>query len=119
MAGDALFIGWGKVVPGREKVAFQVFQESTEMYGRLEQDGRIDSFESMLLSPHGGDLAGFVILRGQRQALSEIQFGEEFTRLVARATALVDSLGVIPAYGGEELAMRMGLFQEAAAELGS
>lgn len=118
MAGGALFIGWGAVPRGREKVALQVFQETIEYYGRLQQDGRLESFEAMLLAPHGGDLAGFILLRGGREALSDIQFSHEFTRLTARATAVVDSLGVIPAFGGEELAKRMGLFQEAAAELG-
>jgi hypothetical protein len=33
MAGEALFIGWGAVVRGREKQALQVFQESMEYYG--------------------------------------------------------------------------------------
>jgi hypothetical protein len=33
MAGEALFIGWGPVVRGREKQALQVFQESMDYYG--------------------------------------------------------------------------------------
>ncbi len=45
MAGEALFIGWGQVVRGREKQALQVFQESMEYYGKLQQDGQIDSFD--------------------------------------------------------------------------
>lgn len=40
MAGEALFIGWGAVVRGREKQALQVFQESMGYYGRLQQEGR-------------------------------------------------------------------------------
>jgi hypothetical protein len=61
MAGEALFIGWGSVVRGREKQALQVFQESMEYYAKLQQDGRIEGFDVWLLSPHGGDLNGFVI----------------------------------------------------------
>ena len=45
MAGEAIFIGWGQVVRGREKQALGVFQESMEYYGRLQQDGRIDGFD--------------------------------------------------------------------------
>jgi hypothetical protein len=118
MAGEALFIGWGAVVRGREKEALQVFQESMEYYGKLQQDGRIDSFDVLLLAPHGGDLNGFVILRGNRQALAEIRFSDEFERLIARASAIIDSAGVVPAYSGEALAKQMAVFQQVADEFG-
>jgi hypothetical protein len=58
MAGDALFLGWGPVVRGRELKALEVFQETLTYYGTLQQDGRIDSFEPVLLAPHGGELGG-------------------------------------------------------------
>jgi hypothetical protein len=118
MAGEALFIGWGAVVRGREKQALQVFQESMEYYGGLQQNGRIESFDVLLLAPHGGDLNGFVVLRGDRQALAEIRFSEEFERLTARAGAIIDSLGVIPAYGGDVLAQQMGRLEQVADEFG-
>lgn len=116
MAGEALFIGWGQVVRGREKQALQVFGESMEYYGKLQQDGRIESFEVLLLGPHGGDLNGFVILRGDRKGLADVRFSKEFERLTARATAIVDSIGVIPAYGGDALAEQMNLFGQVADE---
>jgi hypothetical protein len=118
MAGEALFIGWGAVVRGREKQALQVFQESMEYYGSLQQDGRIESFDVFLLAPHGGDLNGFVVLRGDRTGLAQVRFSEEFERLIARASAIIDSLGVIPAYSGDALAQQMGLFQAVADEFG-
>jgi hypothetical protein len=118
MAGEALFIGWGAVVRGREKQALQVFQESIEYYGRLEQEGQIDGFDVLLLSPHGGDLAGFVILRGDRQTMAGVRFSDEFERLIVRASSIVDSVGVLPAYSGEALAAQMALFQQAAEEFG-
>ena len=118
MAGEALFIGWGAVVRGREKQSLQVFQESMEYYGKLQQDGRIEGFDVFLLSPHGGDLNGFVILRGDRTALAEIRFSEEFERLLARASAIINSPGVIPAYSGDALAKQMGIFQDVADEFG-
>ena len=118
MAGEALFIGWGAPVRGREKQALQVFQESVEYWGRLQQEGRIESFEVLLLAPHGGDLNGFAILRGNRQALGEIRFSEEFERLLARASAIIESPGVVPAYGGESLGQQMALFQQVADEFG-
>jgi hypothetical protein len=119
MAGEALFIGWGQVVRGREKRALQVFQESMDYYGKLQQDGRIEGFDVYFLAPHGGDLDGFVVLRGNdRQKLAEVRFSEEFERLVARASAIVDSVGVVIAYTGDALAQQVSIFSDVADEFG-
>ncbi len=118
MAGDALFLGWGPVVRGRELKALEVFQETITYYGTLQQDGRIDSFEPVLIGPHGGDLAGFIVLRGARASLDEIRSSDEFRRLVARAGAIVDDIGVLDAYTGEALAQQMSLFRSVSEELG-
>jgi hypothetical protein len=117
MAGEALFVGWGPVVRGREQLALRVFQETLEYYGRLQQEGQIESFEPVLIAPHGGDLAGFILLRGERSRLDQIRAGEEFERLVVRAASIVDNVGVIIAYTGESLAQSMARFQAAAEEL--
>lgn len=116
---NALFIGWGGVVRGREQQSLQVFQESIQYYGRLQQEGRIERFDVVLLSPHGGDLNGFAVLHGDRQALSEIRFSDEFERLIVRAASIIDELGVVPAYTGEALGPQIELFQAAADEFGA
>jgi hypothetical protein len=118
MTGDALFLGWGPVVRERELTALEVFQETLAYYGSLQQDGLIDSFEPVLLAPHGGDLAGFILLRGSRESLDKVRSSPEFQRLVARAGAIVDDVGVIDAYTGEALAGQMATFQAVAEELG-
>lgn len=117
MAGEALFLGWGPVVRGREQTALRVFQETIEYYGRLQQEGRIESFEPVLIAPHGGDLGGFVLLRGERAKLDEIRSSEEFERAVTRAATVVDNVGVINAFTGESLGKTMERFQAASAEL--
>ena len=53
--------------------ALTVFQETVAYYGRLQQEGKIESYEPMLLEPHGGGLAGFIVLRGDRASLDEIR----------------------------------------------
>lgn len=117
MAGEALFLGWGPVVRGREQKALQVFQKTIEYYGRLQQEGRIDSFEPVLIAPHGGDLGGFVLLRGERSKLDEIRSSEEFERAVTRAATIVENVGVINAFTGESLGQTMSRFQAASEEL--
>jgi hypothetical protein len=118
MAGEALFVGWGQIVRGREKRGLGVFQESVEYYGKLQQEGRIEKFDLFLLAPHGGDLAGFAILQGEPAKLSEIRFSDDFERLITRAGSVVDNVGVVIASTGEKLAKQMGLFAQVADELG-
>src|SRR5512144_1654978 len=73
MADEALFIGWGEVVRGRESKALDVFNESLQYYARLQQDGTVEGFDAWFLAPHGGDLSGFVLLRGERERLDDVQ----------------------------------------------
>lgn len=117
MAGEALFLGWGQVVRGREQLALQVFQESLAYYNKLQEDGRIESFNATLLAPHGGDLAGFFLMHGEQASLDSIRSSEEFLRLVGRAGSIVDNVGVVSAYTGEALGQLMGIFGELSQEL--
>ncbi len=117
MADDALFIGWGEVVRGREQQALEVFGETVAFWQEAQANGRVDGFEPCLLQPHGGGLAGFMLVHGQRAQLDALSASPEFARLMARANAIVEELGVVRAYCGESLAQQMGLFQEASSAL--
>jgi hypothetical protein len=118
MAGDALFIGWGPVVRGRELKSLEVFQEALGYYGKLQQEGRIEGFEPTLIAPHGGDLAGFILIRGERGKLNEVRTSDEFQRITVRAAMVVDDIGVIDAYTGEALGQQMARFRAVSEELG-
>jgi hypothetical protein len=117
MPEAALFIGWGAPVRGREAKGLEVFNEAIEFWGRLQQQGRIDSFEVVLLYPHGGDLAGFSLLRGTHEQLNDVGGDDEFLRLTTRAGLIVEGLGVVRAVLGEGLEQQIGMFQQAAQEL--
>jgi hypothetical protein len=45
-----------------------------------------------------------------------VRFSPDFERLLARASAIVDSLGVMPAYSGEVLAQQIAILQDVAEE---
>jgi hypothetical protein len=117
MADYALFIGWGHVIPGREEMALTVFRETAEFWGRAQQDGQIDGFEPFLLEPHGGGLAGFWMIYGQREQLDRLRESEAFERIVVRANSVVDELGVVTAFAGDALGRQMSRFQEMAGQL--
>jgi hypothetical protein len=117
MADHALFVGWGEIIPGREQQATRVFGETMEYFGRLRQEGTIAGVEPFFLEPHGGDLGGFFLVRGERDALARVRTSEEFGRVVLRASMVVQRVGVVAATTGEELARQIGEFQQHAAEL--
>jgi hypothetical protein len=112
MSGEALFVGWGEVVRGREQLALQVFQEAIAYYSKLQQDGKISSFDTVLLEPHGGDLAGFIVMHGDQSSLDSIRSSPEFQKLTTRSGGIVHNIGVVSAYTGDALGAVMGIFGE-------
>ena len=83
MADAGLFIGWGGVVRGREARSLDVFQEALTYYGGLQQSGTIESIDAVFLEPHGGDLGGFFLIKGERAKLAALRVDTEFTRISA------------------------------------
>ena len=118
MATGALVIGWGPTVRGREHKALQVFNEAIQFYTQLQQKGTIESFEPVALEQHGGDLLGFILIRGDREKLNALRTSEEFLHLNVRAGLIVDNFGVITAFIGEEMQRLFADFRTQAAELG-
>jgi hypothetical protein len=112
MADAGLFIGWGEVVRGREDRALVVFNESIELYGQMQSDGRIEDFEVCLLEPHGGELAGFTLLRGSEEQIDAVHRSEDFERMNTKASLIVENLGIVYAALGEGLGRAMAIYQE-------
>jgi hypothetical protein len=117
MANSGLFIGWGEVARGRERRALEVFNESVQYYADLQKQGEIESFEVGLLEPHGGDLQGFVLLRGDSERLARLRGDREFQRRTTRASLVVDKIGVVGALLGDALTEGMADYQQEIGQL--
>jgi hypothetical protein len=117
MADFGLFIGFGFPVRGRERQAIKVFNEVMEYYARLQQQGEIESFESVFLEPHGGDIGGFTLVRGDRDKLASIRTSDEFVRLSTRAQLIAEQFGVVGANLGERIGTQIGVFNEQVEDL--
>lgn len=117
MAGAGLFIGWGAPITGREAKGLDVFNESVQYWGTLQQDGKIESFEVVLLTPHGGDLEGFALLRGSSEQVAALIIDEELERITTRASLIVQRVGVVPAVLGDGLERSIGTYQQQIAEM--
>ena len=114
---NALFVGWGHAVRGREQQALQMFNEAIEYFGGLQQRGEIEAFEPVALEPHGGDLYGFLLVRGDPDKLSRVRAGEGFRRLIARGGLVAEGMGVVTAFVGDDLHRQFGIFHQQAGEL--
>jgi hypothetical protein len=118
MAEAGLFVGWGAPVRGRETVGLGVFNEAIQFWGSQQEAGAIESFEVVLLQPHGGDLAGFILIRGSEDQINAARGSEDFQRLHVRANMVVEGLGIVSAFLGDGLGDAIGRYQAAASEFG-
>jgi hypothetical protein len=117
MAKGALFVGRGALIPGREAAAQRVLEEAVQYLTALQRNGTIDSFELVALEPHGGDLAGFVLVKGDREAIARLRTSNEFARIVARVQLVHSNVGVVGAYTGPEMGALFELFDRQREEL--
>jgi hypothetical protein len=118
MTDRALFVGFGAPVRGREERAIEVFGEFVEMFGRMQDDGRIAGMEVTLLDPHGGDLGGFFMVHGSQAQCAALTNDEEFRRASTDARLIVDNFGVVPGVTGEGVSTEMGMYSEAVRKVG-
>ena len=117
MAEAGLFIGWGEPITGREAKGLEVFAEALAYYGKAEQEGRVESQEAVFLGPHGGDLGGFILIRGSEAQIAALRAEDEFERIITRATLVVQNVGVVDAALGDGLQDAIGTYQAAVADL--
>ena len=73
MADAAILIGWNEPKPGRESMAAQLFADTMKYYTTLVEQRAIESFEPVILTRHGGDFNGFILLRGEAAKLDALQ----------------------------------------------
>lgn len=117
MADRVLFIGFGNPVRGREERAVEVFNDCVGMYGRMQQEGRIDSMDVVLLPPNGGPLGGYMELFGSAEQVAAVRHSEDFRRLMADADLIVDDLSIIEGYANEGVAQEMAIYADAVAKV--
>jgi hypothetical protein len=112
MADRVLFVGWGQAVRGLEERGLEVFNEALGLLGRMQQDGRIESFDTVLLEPNA-ELSGFVVIRGSADQIDGLRSDEDFRRNTLDASMIVDRLTHIEGVTNEGIASEMALYQEA------
>jgi hypothetical protein len=113
MADRMIHISWGASIAGREERGLEVFNEALGLYGRMQQEGRIDSFDVALLVPNGGSAEGFINLNGSAAQLAAVREDEGYQRTMVDASLVVHDLCICDGFTNEGIAQQMTMYQEA------
>jgi hypothetical protein len=103
-------------VRGAEERALEVFNDAMGLLGRMQQEGRIEGFDVILLEPNIG-LDGMVIARGTAEQITAMRADEEFLRNTVDAQLCVEDIRHIEGYTNEGVARMMAMYQEAIAKI--
>jgi hypothetical protein len=110
MADHVLFIGWNRPVAGREARAVELFHTLTHFLDRQRLAGHIESFEPVMLGVHGGDLNGFILIRGDKQKLGSLRASNEFIDIVTQCAMNIEGFGVIDGFTGDGVRVQMARY---------
>jgi len=116
MADRVLFMSWRTVVRGREERALEVFNETLGLYGRMQQEGRIERFDVVLLEPNG-ELGGYIVLHGSSAQLAAVREADDYRRALVDAELAVEGMRVVEGATDAGLAHEIQLFQDGIAAL--
>jgi hypothetical protein len=117
MSEAALCTAWGVPVRGREKHALEVFNEVVQYWGGLQKEGRIERFDVAVLTPNGGDLGGFLLVRGTAAQIDAVRRSEDYQRLINRSQLIADHFRVADAFVDEGLAQMLSQYGDEVGKL--
>ena len=114
-----LLIRWGKIVPGREAQAIELFEESSKYYSEKVASKVITSFEPFFFAT--SDLeqeTGFFVLKGPAPEMFRLMEEEEYHRLMQKGMLLLEHLQADLLTVGEGIVAELRRFATVRAELG-
>lgn len=111
MSSNAIFFGWNRSLPGRERISAEHFNEFVAYLGELNKKGSILSFDVVFLNPHGGDMNGFFLIRGDSGKLDAVQASDAWVKHMTRAGMHLESAGAVRGVTGDMVMSRMDLWK--------
>jgi hypothetical protein len=110
MADHVLFVGWDRPVAGREARAVELYNALVHFLERQRLAGHVDSFEPVILSVHGGDLNGLVLIRGDKTKLGTLRASNEFIDIITQCAMNIQGFGVIDGFTGDGVRVQMARY---------
>jgi hypothetical protein len=110
MNANTLLFGWKRSSPGRESMSAAHFGDFVQYLGRLQKDGRIQSFEPVLLDPNGAGMNGFFLIRADETKLNEVTGSDEWMNHIARGLMHLEEPVLARGVSGELVSARMAMW---------
>lgn len=110
MSTNVVFFAWNRSIPGRERISAEHFQQFVQYLGGLKQAGAIQSFDTVFLDTHGGDLNGFFLIRGESARLDALMADDAWVTHMTRAALHLQGSGHVRGVTGDAVATRMELW---------
>jgi hypothetical protein len=101
MGSNVVFFAWNRSVPGREQMSAEHFGEFVGYLTGLQQNGTIQSFDTVFLGPHGGDMNGFFLIRAESGKLDSLLSTTEWVTHMTRAEIHLQGAGFVRGHTGE------------------
>jgi uncharacterized protein with GYD domain len=111
MGFNAVFFGWNRSIPGREQRSAEHFQDFVNYLGAQQKSNKIESFDTVFLDTHGGDMNGFFLIRGHSDQLSALVNSDDWATHMVRASMHLENAGSVRAFTGDAVMARMELWK--------
>jgi hypothetical protein len=82
------------------------------MYGRMQQEGKIESFDVALFNPSPG-IDGYMAIHGSAEQLGALKEDDDFRRTMVDASMVVHGLSMVDGFTNAGIAREMERYQEA------
>jgi hypothetical protein len=114
-----LFIRYGKLVPGREKEAIDLFTEASKFYETKVEEGVLSYFEPFFLRTSDfEEETGFFILKGPAPEIFKLMEDDDYLWLLTKAQYVVEHLRADILTVGEDIYQQIERASKARVELG-
>jgi hypothetical protein len=112
MADYGVVVTWGDAKPGREKKALEVFAEATANNDKAVANGKIASWDVIILEPSAMPPAGVIRIRGTQDQVEEFIRSDDFLDPFQRAALLLNNVGMRRFVTGAALMEGLGRYTQ-------
>lgn len=113
MAEAGLWVAWGVPTRGRERNALNLLIETEGYLAGLQDQGRIERFDRVVLKPQNIELGGFFLLQGSNEQIDALRRDHEFEVWLSRVQLVADQVGIVDAWLGDGIAEAVALYEKA------
>jgi hypothetical protein len=110
---NVVMFAWNRSLPGREQLSGQHFQDFVAYLQAQKAQGTIESFDPVLLEPHGLGPHGFFLIRGAPERLQTLTASPDWVEHQVRAMMHLDGPAVMRGVTGAAVGERMALWAKA------